>query len=119
MKFSGILLFLAAGLAVSTTASVQPFRANNNYEVIKKTFYYASDNRPVGKPTFSSDIYFSQSYFEHSSYEYDPHLATASLCLAISTYTDYPPFDEEWYLTQPKNVKATLESIGFNTFTTN
>ena len=113
-----MLFFLTAGLVVTTTAGVQPHKAND-YEVVKKTFYYASDNRPIGKPTFSSDIYFSQSYFEHSSYEYDPHLATASLCLAISTYTDYPPFTEEWYLTQPKNVKATLESIGFNSFTTN
>ena len=119
MKFFGIIFLLTIGLVVTTTGGVQPHKANNDYEVIKKTFYYASDNRSVGKPTFSSDIYFSQSYFEHSSYEYDPHLATASLCLAISTYTDYPPFTEEWYLTQPKNVKATLESIGFNTFTTN
>ena len=46
----------------------------------------------INNPDYSSDIYFSQSYFEHSSYEYDPHLATASLCLAISTYNDYPPF---------------------------
>ena len=71
MKLSGILFLLTSGLVVATTAGAQPLQANNNYEVVKKTFYYASDNRPVGKPTFSSDIYFSQSYFEHSAYEYD------------------------------------------------
>lgn len=119
MKRIGLALLFSFGILTGVASGASPLRAATSYEVIKHKFNYASDNRPVGKPTFSSDIYFSQSYFEHSSYEYDPHLATASLCLAISTYTGYPPFNEEWYLTQPKNVKATLEGIGFNTFTTN
>lgn len=106
MKRIGLALLFSFGILTGVASGASPLRAATSYEVFKHKFYYASDNRPVGKPTFSSDIYFSQSYFEHSSYEYDPHLATASLCLAISTYTDYPPFNEEWYLTQPKNVKA-------------
>ena len=118
MKFTGLLFLLTAGLVVTTSATV-PLRKAENYEIIKKTYHYASDNRPIGKPVFSSEIYFSQAYFEHSSYEYDSHLATASLCFAQSTYTDYGPFDEEWYLNQPKYVKETLEVIGFDSFTTN
>lgn len=112
MKIFGPLFLLATGIVATAATSFQP-QNSNDYEVIKETFYYVSDNRTVNT-TFSSDIYFSQSYFEHSAYEYDPHLATTSLCLALSSYADYPPYNDEWYLTQSKNIKATLETLGFN-----
>lgn len=118
MKAFG-LLFLTAGLSVGVTAGIPFHKANALYEVNKYSFSYVSDHRPIGRSIFTSDIYFSQSYFEHSAYEYDPHLATTSLCLTISTYTDYSPFTEEWYLSQPKYIKEALETIGFNSFTTN
>ena len=119
MKTLG-LLFLTVGISASVIASAAaPLKANTPYEVNKYSFSYVSDHRPIGRSIFTSDIYFSQSYFEHSAYEYDPHLATASLCLTISTYTDYSPFTEEWYLSQPKYIKEALETIGFNSFTTN
>ena len=102
-----------------SSIELNSFNANTSYPVNKYTFRYVSDHRPIGKSIFSSDIYFSQSYFEHSAYEYDPHLATASLCLTVATYTDYAPFDEEWYASQPKYIKETLKTIGFNSFTTN
>lgn len=117
MKIFGPLFLLATGIVATAATSFQP-QNSNDYEVIKETFYYVSDNRTVNT-TFSSDIYFSQSYFEHSAYEYDPHLATTSLCLALSSYADYPPYNDEWYLTQSKNIKATLETLGFNSFITN
>lgn len=119
MKTLG-LLFLTVGISASVIASAAaPLKANTLYEVNKYSFSYVSDHRPIGRSIFTSDIYFSQSYFEHSAYEYDPHLATASLCLTISTYTGYSPFTEEWYLSQPKYIKEALETIGFNSFTTN
>ena len=119
MKTLG-LLFLTVGISASLLASAAaPLKTNALYEVNKYSFSYVSDHRPIGRSIFTSDIYFSQSYFEHSAYEYDPHLATASLCLTISTYTDYSPFTEEWYLSQPKYIKEALETIGFNSFTTN
>lgn len=119
MKTFGLLLLLSAGLSTSVVAGITPVKASTSYEVNKYSFSYVSDSRPIGKSIFSSDIYFSQSYFEHSAYEYDPHLATASQCLAMSTYTDYPPYNEEWYLSQPKYIKEVLETIGFNSFITN
>ena len=119
MKNFGLIFFLSFGVATSVAGGAVPIKAAVTYEVIKHTFSYAPDNRPEGKPNFTGDIYFSQSYFEHSSYEYDPHLATASFCLAVSTYPDYGNYDEEWYETQPKFIKQTLETIGFNSFTTN
>ena len=113
------LLLLTTCLTASVIAGAAPLKANASYEIKKHSFAYVSEHRPIGKSIFTSDIYFSQSYFEHSSYEYDPHLATASLCVSISTYTDYAPFNEEWYKNQPKYTKAVLETIGFNSFTTN
>ena len=118
MKAFG-LLFLITGLTASVVSGVEPRRANVSYPIEKYTFSYVSNERPIGKSIFTSDIYFSQSYFEHSAYEYDPHLATTSLCLSISTYTDYPPFTEQWYLSQPKYIEEVLETIGFNSFVTN
>ena len=118
MKLFG-LIFISAALSISSISGDIPSKAIASYETNKYSFSYVSDHRPIGKSIFSSEIYFSQSYFEHSSYEYDPHLSTASHCLTMTTYTDYAPFDEEWYISQPKYVKAILETIGFNSFTTN
>ena len=120
MKNFGLIILFSFGLVAGATGGATPIKANTNYEVIKSTFTYAPEFRPEGRPHFTSDIYFSQSYFEHSSYEYDPHLATTSLCLAIATYPDYGIYDEEgWYEKQPKFIKGALETIGFNSFITN
>ena len=117
-KAIGLLLILATGVTVSTTAGMAAF-GEPSYPVEKHTFTYAPDSRPIQQVRFTSDIYFSQSYFEHSSYEYDPHLATASIALAASSCTDYGVKDEAWYVAQPKFIKNTLELIGFNSFLAN
>lgn len=119
MKRIGLIFLLSFGLITGVANGVASVKAATNYEVFKYTFTYAPDNRIETKPHFTGDIYFSQGYFEHSSYEYDSHLATASFCLAVSTYPDYGNYDEEWYTTQSKFIKNTLEIIGFNSFTTN
>ena len=113
------LFFIATGLSIGVVSRVTPLKADVSYPVDKYTYSYVSDHRPIGESIFTSDIYFSQSYFEHSAYIYDSHLATASLCLAITTYTDYAPFDEKWYASQPKYIKEVLETIGFDSFTAN
>lgn len=120
MKNFALMFFLSCGLVTGVASGGAPTRANETYEVNKYSFYYAPDSRYETAPHFTADIYFSQSYFEHSSYEYDTHLATTSLCLAMSTYPDYTSaYDDEWYQNQSKFIKNTLETIGFNTFTTN
>ena len=120
MKNYGLTFFLSLVVVTSIASGVAPANATTSYEVYKSTFSYAPEFRSESRPHFTSDIYFSQSYFEHSSYEYDPHLATTSLCLAIATYPDYGIYDEEgWYEKQPKFIKSALETIGFNSFTTN
>ena len=120
MKNIGLIVLLSFGVATSVVSGAVPVKEATSYEVIKSTFYYAPEFRTETRPHFTSDIYFSQSYFEHSSYEYDPHLATTSLCLTISSYPDYGIYDDpDWYEKQPKFIKNTLEVIGFNSFTTN
>ena len=120
MKKIGLIVLISFALTAYAFNVVSQAKADTPYEVIKRTFTYAPEFRPEGRPNFTSDIYFSQSYFEHSSYEYDSHLATTSLCLAVTTYPDYGIYDEEgWYEKQPKFIKNTLETIGFNSFTTN
>ena len=105
--------------AVSFSNATLYAAKSESYAVDKYSFTYVPEGRPVGMPEFTGDIYFSQSYFEHSSYEYDSHLATASMCLAISSFQEYGQKDDEWYVNQPKYIQRTLETIGFNSFTTN
>ena len=125
MKKARSLKIIATVLAVALTLgavsfSVPAYSVNASpYAVNKYSFTYAPEGRPETKPKFIGDIYFSQAYFEHSPYEYDSHLATASLCLAISTYQEYGEKTEEWYVNQPKFIQQTLETIGFNSFVTN
>lgn len=117
MKGIGLIALFVSAISM-TAASAVPQKSANNYDVEKSTFIYA----PVGAGEYlqySADVYFSQGYFEHSSTEYDPHLATASICLAISTFTDFGPWDEQWYLNQPRFVKEYFKNINFNSFTTN
>lgn len=119
MKKIGIMVLLCFSMAFGVTNGAIPAYADVSYETSKYTFTYAPDARVISKPHFTHDIYFSQSYFEHSSYVYDPHLATASFCLAASSYPDYGEHNEQWYLDQPQFIKNTLETIGFNSFNTN
>ena len=119
MKNLLLMLLLSFGIATGAASGAAPAKKAASYEVQKHTFEYAPDSRYEGKPHFTGDIYFSQSYFEHTAYEYDEHLSTASFILSICSYPDYGNYDEEWYLNQSKFLRQTLETIGFNSFTTN
>lgn len=117
MKAIGLLALLLT-LGTASCASVTPTNAAPSYEVKKATFHYAPV-APEKTDSFVGDVYFSRNYFEHPSTEYDPHLATASLAMVISTFTDFGPFDEAWYQGQSKFVEEYFGAIGFNSFTVN
>ena len=110
-------------MSATTFSSITPTnpvnRSRRNYDVMKTTFRYA----PVDGGEYNSywaDLYFSQSYFEHPSYEYDPHLASASLALAVSTFTQFSEiYDEAWYINQSQFAEEFFDTLEFNTFTTN
>ena len=92
---------------------------SNNYEVKKYNIEYVSNNAP-DTPIYNADVYFSQNYFEHSSFDYDPHLASASLCLAVTTFTNYSDtYDDAWYQSQPYYVKKYFETLEFNSIAVN
>ena len=117
-------LTLAVG-AVLFSSNLYALNSNSystnatSYAVNKYNFNFVPEGRPIGMTKFTGDIYFSQSYFEHSSYEYDSHLATASMCVAMSSFQDYGEKTDEWYYNQSKHIQHTLETIGFNSFTAN
>ena len=118
MKPLGLLIALislgATNCAQATLAKAETLPQ----DAIKATFHYVPV-APEKVPSFVGDVYFSRSYFEHPSTEYDPHLATASLAMVISTFTDFGPFDETWYQSQSKYVEEYFGAIGFNGFTVN
>ena len=116
-KIALLLSFLTSLISTSCTSALYAGAAGN-FEVKKSAFHYA----PVAAEkidSFVGEVYFSQKYFEHPSTEYDPHLASASLCMVISSFTDFGPHDEAWYLSQSKYVKEYFEAIGFNSFAVN
>ena len=113
------LSLLSLGLCLSgCTSPLSVNAASPAYPVEKSQFHYAPV-APEKTDSFVGDVYFSRNYFEHPSTEYDPHLASASSCMVISSFTDFGPFDEDWYLNQSKFVKEYFEAIGFTGFTVN
>ena len=69
------------------------------------------------------DLYYSDAYFKHSSTEYDPHLATLSMYFARSSAPSGDPktklSNDEWFKTQPNNLKSFLTKIHFTDFSVN
>ena len=120
MKATKLITLFVSALALTSCGSIGINAAGEkqNYEVTKSTFHYAPV-APEKVNAFSGDVYFSRNYFEHPSTEYDPHLATAGVCMVISSFTDFGPFDESWYLNQSKFVKEYFSAIGFNSFAVN
>ena len=117
MKSIGLLVLSLFGVSVSTLGSI-PTRASSNYEIKKTVFHYAPIERG-DLENYYADIYYSQGYFEHSSTEYDSHLATLSLAMAVSSFVQDGLFDDEWYLSQAKYVKEFFTNIEFSSIETN
>ena len=75
---------------------------------IKGTFKYPGDGRD-----YSATYYYSDSYFQESSYTYNEHLATMSLCLALSAFGSNETDD---YTLKMKNAEELFYNIGFTNF---
>ena len=75
---------------------------------IKGTFKYPGDGRD-----YSATYYYSDSYFHETSYFYNSHLATMSLCLAMSAFGSN---DVDDYTLKMKNVEELFYNIGFTNF---
>ena len=59
---------------------------------------------------------YSDSYFTHSSYEADPHLATVSMCAAAASCGSP---DEADYAGKSSNLRDLMADLGFSDFETN
>lgn len=118
MKKLIVLLTSSLCLGVMSCGVALGVNAAPTYEVKKAIFHYPPV-APEKTDSFVGDVYFSQGYFEHPSTEYDSHLATASLAMVISTFTDFGPFDDDWHYNQSKFVEEYFSAIGFEGFTVN
>ncbi|MCR4699137.1 MAG: hypothetical protein K5762_07210 [Bacilli bacterium] len=96
--------------------------------------YYANDIAPTPQTVtispstpgldhdYETEIYFSDSYFEASSYEYNAHLSTASVLMcsaSIPSNVEYQVPAAEWYTNQPNNLENFFTTIGFEDFKAN
>lgn len=77
-------------------------------------FYYASEE--VLTKDYKATYYYSDSYFAHSSYQYDESLATMSMCVAMSSGRSNRTKD---YAQKSQNLKALLTQCGFTNFEVN
>ena len=118
MKKAIVLLALSLSFGLTSCSSALRTNAAPSYKVEKSVFHYVPV-APEPVDDFLGDVYFSQGYFEHPSTEYDPHLATAGVCMVISTFTNFGPFDENWYLRQSEHIEEYFSAIGFNSFAVN
>ncbi|MBR1846277.1 MAG: hypothetical protein IJ787_01000 [Bacilli bacterium] len=117
MKTISLISILAA-LALTSCGNFFSVKADARFEVNKSTFSYAPV-APEKTESFEGDVYFSRGYFDHPSTEFDAHLASASLAMTISSFTDFGPFDDAWYASQSKFLKGYFEAIGFKDFVVN
>ncbi len=71
---------------------------------------------------YETEIYFSDSYFESSAYEYNSHLGTASMLMcsaSIPSRVEYQVPAAEWYTNQPNHLRDFFTAIGFEDFKAN
>jgi hypothetical protein len=85
--------------------------ATPNY-LISKKFKYAGAEKDL-----SATYYYSDTYFSNSSYAYNQHLATMSLCLAISSFgsSEVAITSNDRY----RNANKIFQEIGFKDFEAN
>lgn len=83
-------------------------------EITKQSgkFYYAGGNGQ----DYSNTYYYDDNYFKESSFKYNEHLATMSLCLELSAYNSSV---ENFYANKSINAQALLAEIGFSGIETN
>ena len=89
------------------------FRHFENHDIKARAFNFASYKTFEKVP---STVYYDDEYFEESSFEYNPHLATASICLALSGFPSNSGYN---YATWPNNAKDFFNKLGYSNFYSN
>ena len=118
---------LCAILAVLTCAAAFngvlfniPVAAEAPSGIQSGVFSYAVESLEDGY-TFnrSAKYYYSDSYFSEPAENYNPHLATMSMCLAISAFSILGEGSDPDYKNQSSHAVSLLEDIGFTDITPN
>lgn len=82
-------------------------------EAVNKTFNYPGMYNKTKDAT--SHYFYEDDYFRASSWGYNPHLSTMSLCLELSGWGSYESSSTVWKGEErSKNAYALLNEIGFN-----
>ena len=92
------------------------------YGINKREYTVYSTLEDGTKKEETHTLFYSDSFFTHSSTEYDSHLATlSSLMTYFSMNMDAPKNteDTEWYQGQTNRISGFFETIGFDNFMAN
>lgn len=76
-------------------------------DIVKRTGTFSY---PGSGKDYTSTYYYDDNYFKDTSYEYNPHLATMSLCLELSAWGSE---DESDYTQKMNNAKVLFDELGF------
>ena len=111
-KLSKIFSLVLSIALVVTSITFTPAKAET---IQKKQFQFSK--MMVTKDEYTSDYYYSDSYFADSSYNYNPHLATMSMCAACAS-SGNTMSDPVWSGLS-KDIEALLSANGFDTIFVN
>ncbi|MCR5430029.1 MAG: hypothetical protein K6E58_02220 [Eubacterium sp.] len=111
-KFSTALSLILSIVLVVSSITFTP----TNAETIQKKQFKFSKMMEV-KDELTSDYYYSDSYFADSSYNYNAHLATMSMCAACASSGN--TMSTPVYSGLSKDIEALLKANGFDTLFVN
>lgn len=108
-RLTKILSLVLSIVLIVTSVTFMPAKA----ETIQKKSFKFSRMMEV-KDELTSDYYYSDSYFVDSAYNYNPHLATMSMCAACASSGN--TMSEPVYSGLSKDIEDLLKANGFDTF---
>lgn len=108
-RLTKILSLVLSLVLIVTSITFMPAKA----ETIQKKSFKFSRMMEV-KDELTSDYYYSDSYFVDSAYNYNPHLATMSMCAACASSGN--TMSTPVYSGLSKDIEDLLKANGFDTF---
>ena len=106
-----VLVSVPAFASVTETVTGGYTVGTKNYDLIKGVFYFPSavaiDDALIDIP---ARFFYTDGFFAEDPYTYNNHLATASICMAMSAFYS----NEGDYPTKRKNITQYMKDIGVN-----
>lgn len=111
MKRNNVCIFLLSATIIFSLFSCQKSTTN----VPSYTFSYCSGS----ETDYKNKCYYTDDYFSEPSTTYNASLATASLCLAMSSFASNINKNNSDYTYRYKNADSLFKSVGFTNVSTN